>query len=230
MNQPSHPSNLKDLYDDTYACRLLAREESRRIRPILAHVTLPVGAKILDVGCGNGPLAGLLAQRIGEYHGVDFSEAFVKQARRLADEQGLVNCQFHVGDVVDFIDQHPGQFDAVFALDISEHVPDAEWAPIVAAFERALKPGGQVIAHTPNLDFFIERMKERGIFLKQFPEHVAVRTAVQNMVFLEYAGLSSVQVRYLPHYNVLRALHPLSKIPGIGRFFAARLLLTATRE
>lgn len=230
MKGQSSEENLKALYDEAYAMKLLAKEESRRIRPILERINLPADAKVLDVGCGNGPLAGLLASGIGEYHGVDFSEAFIQQARRIANDLGILNCQFHVSDVVEYIDENEGQFDVVFALDISEHIPDAEWSSIVASFKRALKPGGQVIAHTPNLDFFVERMKDRGVLLKQFPEHVAVRTADQNAKFFNDAGLASVRVRYLPHYNILKCLHPLSKIPWLGRFFAARLLLTATRD
>ncbi|MGA9828526.1 MAG: hypothetical protein WBQ57_09360 [Rhodanobacteraceae bacterium] len=70
-------------------------------------------------------------------------------------------------------------------------------------------------------------MKERGVLLKQFPEHVAVRTADQNMEFFRRCGFASVHVDYLPHYNVLRVLHPLSGIPLVGPFFAARLLVTA---
>ncbi|MGA9828527.1 MAG: class I SAM-dependent methyltransferase [Rhodanobacteraceae bacterium] len=127
MNQSTDPSELKELYDEAYAKKLLASEESRRIPAILRCVTLQTDARILDVGCGNGPLASYVAQNIGEYHGIDFSEAFVQQAQAIAAAKGLANCHFQVADVVRFIDSRPGQFDAVFALDISEHVPDAEW-------------------------------------------------------------------------------------------------------
>lgn len=227
MTEPPTALDLKNLYDEGYAQNLQDREETRRIRSILAQVNLPSDAVVLDVGCGNGPLARFLSQRVKEYHGVDFSEAFVKRARRFAEECNLNHCQFHCSDVVDFIDSHTGQFDAVFALDISEHVPDAEWASIVAAMKRALKPGGQVIVHTPNLDFVIERMKEHAILLSQFPEHVAVRTASQNTAFFNSCGFSTVRVIHISHYNVLRVLHPLRLIPGIGKFFVARLLLVA---
>lgn len=230
MNEYPKVGDLKGLYDEDYARRLHAHEESRRIRSILEHIRLPSHAKVLDVGCGNGPLALVLSPLVGEYHGVDFSEAFIHFARWRAQQRVLANCHFHCCDVIDFCSLHPDMFDVVFALDISEHIPDAEWQNIVASMNKALKPGGQVVLHTPNLDFFIERMKANAILLKQFPEHVAVRTAHQNEAFFERCGFSSVTTEYLPHYNFLRALHPLSRLPGIGPFFAARLLLIAIRN
>lgn len=119
-------------------------------------------------------------------------------------------------------------YDAVFMLDISEHVPDAEWSAIVAAAWHALRPGGRVYLHTPNLDFVVERLKQAG-WMRQFPEHIAVRDAESNARFFRQAGFSRVECSTLPHYNVLRWLHPLSAIPGIGRYFAARLWIEAVK-
>ena len=222
-------SDLKALYDEAYTRKLAAREEATRIRPLLSRIDIPSDARVLDVGCGNGPLALLLAPLVVEYHGVDFSEAFVASARENASRDGLRNCFFHCAEVGDFVATQPGAFDIVFAFDISEHVPDREWASIVASMFLALKPGGRVCLHTPNLEFFVERLKQRNFVLRQFPEHVAVRTAGQNADFFRQAGFRDVRVEYVPHYNALRHLHVLSRLPLIGPLCSARLLLSAIR-
>ena len=221
--------DLKALHDDSYAEEFMALEGRSRVDRVLACITIPPDAKVLDVGCGHGALLTKLYGRIGEYHGVDFAEPFIRAAQERARAAGRVNCYFHLAEITEFAARHPGEFDMVFALDISEHVPDAEWAAIVSSLRTALKPGGRVICHTPNLDFFIERMKERGILIRQFAQHVAVRTLAQNAAFFERAGFSEVSATTLPHYNVLRVLHPLSRLPGLGRHFAARVLIVARR-
>jgi len=221
--------DLRAIHDDAYADEFLALEGSGRVDRVLAHVTIPPGAKVLDVGCGHGALLAKLDGRVGEYHGVDFAEPFIRSARKRAEEAGRTHCFFHLADVTEFASEHPGEFDIVFALDISEHVPDREWAAIVSSLRAALKPGGQMICHTPNLDFFIERMKEHRILMRQFAQHIAVRNVAQNVAFFEQAGFSRIHAMTLPHYNILRLLHPLSRLPVVGRYFAARVLIVAEK-
>ena len=183
---------------------------------------------MLDVGCGPGILASLLASRYGAYTGVDFSQAMVNAARRIAVANGLQHCKFVCADAVDVMRDRHDAFDAIFMLDISEHVPDEEWGRIVRQARQALKPGGIVYLHTPSLDFFVERLKQHG-WMRQFPEHVAVRTASANMRFFTDARYSAVECIPLPHYNILRWLHPLAGLPLVGRFFAARLWIAAIK-
>lgn len=229
MNRDLPLEASKRLHGRDYAQRLHAQEEPRRLRAIIEACPITPESVVLDVGCGAGPLSVLLGPVVSEYHGVDFSEPFIELARAGVRARAQGNCHFHCEDVVAFIDRHPTRFDRVYALDISEHVSDRDWSAMVAAFARALKPGGSVVLHTPNLDFLVERMKHHRIGLKQFPEHIAVRTASANARFFTEAGFAPVHVRSLAHYNVLRLLHPLSHLPGLGRYFAARLLLVAYR-
>jgi cyclopropane fatty-acyl-phospholipid synthase-like methyltransferase len=223
--------DLHGLHDRAYVRKFLENEvaTTRRFGALLARIDLPAGARVLDVGCGSGALALALAGRIAEYDGVDFSEPFIDAARRRAARLGIQSCRFHCSDAIAFIDSQGPVFDLIFALDLSEHVPDAEWAAMVSAFKRGLKEGGQVLLHTPNLDFFIERMKQHNYLFRQFPEHVAVRTRVGNAAFFKNAGFSRVRCEFFPHYNFLRILHPASRLPVVGKYLAARLVLIATR-
>ena len=65
-----------------------------------------------------------------------------------------------------------------------------------------------IAPRTPNADFFLERMKDKGILVKQFPEHIAVRTPEHNVALLSEAGFRIEHVRLLPHYNILKVAIP----------------------
>lgn len=107
------------------------------------------------------------------------------------------------------------------------YVYDESWLCNLKSIRKCLKPNGTLYLHTPNSEFFIEKMKERNFILRQFPEHIAVRNIVENTVLLEQAGFKVNSIRLLPHYNILRFLHPLSYIPFIGKWFNARLFIEA---
>lgn len=108
--------------------------------------TLPDGARVLDLGTGNGALA-LLAQRAAdaagrriELHGVD--AASIEPARFVVDAPpGLRNIQFHSGVAMESLPFDDQRFDAVigqFALEYSDT------ARSVPELVRVLRPGGPV--------------------------------------------------------------------------------------
>jgi len=136
---------------------------------------------------------------------------------------------WHQEDIVSFLTRRPNTFDNVFALDFSEHVDDDVWAGILAGVTIALKPEGSLYIHTPNREYIIEVLKHVGI-LKQFPEHIAVRDAVQNSRLLQDAGFQLVSCKFLSHYEPRqKPLALLSYVPFLGRFFRARLFITARK-
>ncbi len=200
-----------------------------RIDRILENLSISDGSIVADFGCGNALLLPLVHKLVHKYFGVDFSEDFIRIAKQNRADAGISNAEFYCGSIQDFCKDHEGFFDAVFALDLSEHVYDDEWQEIVNGMHFSLKPGGKAYLHTPNLDFLIELMKAHDFILKQFPEHIAVRNAEQNSAFFRAASFADVSVAYLPHYNVLHCLHPLSHLPVVGRYFRARILLSATK-
>lgn len=216
------------MHGDEYVQQFSHHRQIARVARLVGRVTLGPNVSILDAGCGTGVLAGLLAPHYGAYTGVDFSPAMVQKGRARVTEQGLTNCQFLCVDLVEHMRESRSTYDAIFMLDISEHVPDKEWESIVSAAFEALKPRGKVYLHTPNLDFWVERLKQRG-WIRQFPEHVAVRDAKCNGRFFHDAGFTSVALTTLPHYNVLRLMHVFAGLPVVGRYFAARLWIVAVK-
>ena len=181
---------------------------------------------VADFACGNAMLLPLIHDRVAQYHGVDFSPDFIASARRRAEANLITNCNFYCEDIVSFCDQHRGMFDVATAFDFSEHIDDDDFVRFFGAIRASLRDGGRLYLHTPNLTFFMERMKQHGI-LTQFPEHIAVRDAAANLELLALAGFAPerMNVRRIAHYNVLKALHPLRHLPLIGDMFAARLFI-----
>lgn len=204
------------------------RKPLDRVRGLARLMNVTDDAELADFACGNGMLAQVLGQRAAAYHGVDFSKDFINAARDWASRSQLKNCNFHCIDIIDFCKVNPYRFDVATTLDFSEHVDDRTAIAIYTAIRRSLKSGGTLYLHTPNSEFFLERAKAIGL-LPQFPEHIAVRSGAQLRDLLVAAGFdrNAITVRAIAHYNVLKALHPLSYLPFLGGWFAARLWIKA---
>jgi 2-polyprenyl-6-hydroxyphenyl methylase/3-demethylubiquinone-9 3-methyltransferase len=111
-----------------------------RLRFLLAHV--PRGARVLDVGCGEGRFAGELARAGRAVVGIDVAREPLRRARaregaidlRLVPAEGpwpLEDCSF----------------DAVWAGEVIEHVADtAGW---LSEARRVLRSGGVIVLSTP---------------------------------------------------------------------------------
>jgi 2-polyprenyl-6-hydroxyphenyl methylase/3-demethylubiquinone-9 3-methyltransferase len=220
---------LRAIYDQSYVDQY-DPHAVQRMRRMLPFFELSGPEVVADFGCGNGVLAELIAPHVREYVGVDFSEEFVRAAERRRDALGIRNATFHCSDIVAFCVQHPGQFDAAFALDFSEHIYDDQFLRIFRAIHGALKPGAALFLHTPNGEYFIERFREHGI-LEGIEGHVAVRDEEDHRALLAQCGFANAHARYLAHYlRLASAFHGLGALPLVGRYFRARLFLTCRKE
>jgi len=68
---------------------------------LVAHLSILPGARIADVGCGNGHLVAELAKATGEegiVYAVDQSEEAVSQASMYVRKEGMANAAFLLGD------------------------------------------------------------------------------------------------------------------------------------
>lgn len=203
--------------------------DPRRMARLIPELPVTPETHVCDFGCGNALALEHLHGQIASYTGVDFSPEFCAKARQRVARLGARTAEILCGDLVAFCEANPERFDLALAFDFSEHVYDEDWLVFLRAMHASLKPGGKLVIHTPNLGFFVERMKDRDFILKQFPEHIAVRDMRQNVDLLQEAGFKVARQAYLPHYNVLRFLHPLSKLPFLGGPLRARLLIEAER-
>lgn len=139
------------------------RLEGRRL--LKACGGLPGGARVIDVGCGDGFHLDLL-RRQGppgwRLEGVDLDERAVARAR----QRGL---EGHHGGIED-LDLDAGAYDLAVMIQTIEHVADPP--AVLAAIRRILVPGGRLLIVTDNtasLDSVLFRHRTWGGY--HFPRH-----------------------------------------------------------
>lgn len=111
---------------------------------------VPQGARVLDVGCGDGTLALMLRDhRNATVVGLEPNA----ERAAVATSRGLAVLQSELGPA---LAERLGRFDVVLFADVLEHIPD----PTVAlrAASHMLLPGGVVLASVPNVAHWTVRL------------------------------------------------------------------------
>ncbi len=141
---------------------------------------LDPGARVLDVGCGTGSLALLLAEDGCRVTGIDVSPAMLAQAGRRVRESGLADrVSLRELGAVDldtaFAD---GSFDAVVSSLVFSELSGDEIGYTLAECRRILRPGGCLMVADEVLpDSFAGRV---GSFLLRLPFAVLAFLLTQN--------------------------------------------------
>jgi ubiquinone/menaquinone biosynthesis C-methylase UbiE len=111
----------------------------------LERVRSHLGAtdRALEIGCGTGTTALLLAPSVAHLTATDVSSEMIRIAREKAEAQGVPNVRFEQGTVFDesFGDE---AFEAVLAFNLLHLLEDLEGT--VARVHQLLKPGGLFIS------------------------------------------------------------------------------------
>ena len=142
--------------------------------------SLPVSARILDAGCGEGVLVEKYRAQGRQVCGID--------ANYSADnvQRGGLTC-------IPFED---AAFDAVLFLDVFEHISFAEQPAVLRELRRVLKRDGWLVASIPNLAHLNSRLRMffRGELDRTDAEvnHVGERPFGENRRCLEAAGFEVV--------------------------------------
>ena len=201
------------------------KEGALRIRRLLRGLELKATDRVLDAACGNGLLLDYIHGKVAEYWGVDFSRDFIDAAAKRFTAEQLKSAHFVVGDLVAFCTERQDYFDRAFAIDFTEHIYDDDFQKIFTAIHASLKPGGELLIHTPNGEYLLEILKTKGL-MKQFPEHIGVRKAGPYVGLLARCGFRNIQVAYISHYvPLLAGFDFLRYLPVVGKYFRARLLI-----
>ncbi|HEX2723814.1 MAG TPA: methyltransferase domain-containing protein [Gemmatimonadaceae bacterium] len=124
------------------------RAEVSRLVDVLG---LPSGAKILDVPCGQGRHAHLLAEAGFDVYGLDYSEPLLDVARERGTGRTL---HYSRGDMRRLPPRWGGMFDAVVNLFTSFGFfsDPGDDRRVILEFARVLKPGGVLVWHGGSRD------------------------------------------------------------------------------
>lgn len=99
------------------------------------------GRSLLDLACGDGMMTAMFAEKFQRVVGVDASSRHVAEARKR-----VPTAEFYESLIEEL--ELKEQFDAVFMLDVLEHVSDSVFVLKKAA--SFLKEKGQMVVHVPN--------------------------------------------------------------------------------
>lgn len=127
---------------------------------MLDLLQLPVGARLLDVPCGQGRHAHLLAESGFDVDGLDYSATLLEKAR----ERGVgKTLRYTKGDMRKLPSRWTGRFDAVLNLFTSFgfFLDPADDRRTVAEFARVLQPGGLLLWHGGSRDGVMARFLAR---------------------------------------------------------------------
>jgi methionine biosynthesis protein MetW len=171
---------------------------------IMLAELVPVGSRVLDVGCGTGCVSQIIADtRDAKIIGIEPNSCRAAAARA----RGL---EVHEGLLTPELLERLKPFDVIVFADVLEHVADP--GDFLQLTHRALLPGGRVIASVPNVAHWSVRVDLlRGRFDYQpcgirDATHLRWFTAETIRLLFESSGLRVISLRHtagvlLPEYN-----------------------------
>ena len=145
------------------------------------------GERVLDVGTGAGHASFAIAPHVATVEGIDITPAMLEQAQAGADERGLSNIAFSLGDVED-IPRSDASYDVVISRWCAHHYADIRLA--VSEIARVLKPVGvfvlidSMVPQNARADTFVNTLE-----MLRDTSHVRDYSIREWLDFLETVGL-----------------------------------------
>jgi len=127
-----------------------AAQNDHYLNFLLRHLPLNCD-RVLEIGCGTGTFARVLAARAQHVLAIDLSPEMIRLARERST--GISNLEFHLGDILDMA-LAAESFDCIASIATLHHLPYRE---MLLKMKPALKPGGVLLV----LDLF-ERINWHG--------------------------------------------------------------------
>lgn len=146
---------------DCTGYREFKRTHGRLLEPRLTRIIKEIpnieGLRVLDIGCGRGELVFWAARRGAEFAvGIDYSKAAIRlanQAKKKFPRSIQKRVQFELMDA-EKLNFPKNSFDAVFLVEVMEHLYPEEQIKVFREIFRVLKRSGFVFIHTAPSKFF----------------------------------------------------------------------------
>jgi SAM-dependent methyltransferase len=197
MPRPSS-EQLAAAYDDSYYGKRQDEfsgpverfvEMARRMRARRLARGLSSGARVLDIGGGNGGFLGELG-KIGnfELHGIEIAG---ESANRAAKNKKI---KLKIGELED-TDYAPDSFDLVTLFHVFEHLTEPR--KTLEIIHRILKPGGRLIMSFPNVSSMQARIFKANWFHLDPPRHLFLMPTTAFIKAMDEAGFSIMRSSHM---------------------------------
>jgi len=147
------------------------------------------GDRVLDIGCGSGVIADVLASMGATTTGIDANPAAVEYARQTFRRSNL---DFRLG-LIEEIEFPDGTVDGVYCLELIEHLYEPQVRELFSTVHRLCRAGGTFTITTPNYSGvwpFVERFLDtlRLVPRLEGAQHVTRFTRERLQRLLEETG------------------------------------------
>ena len=185
-------------------------DSTRRADPHLAerlahHLAVRPGGRYLDIACGTGNYTHALADRGGDWYGVDVSSGMLRRAQ---DKGGNVGLLLGDAEALPFRD---GSFDGAVCTMALHHLPRLE--PVFSEIRRLLR-GGRLVMFTSTAE------QMAGYWLNEYFPIAMQRSTVQmpsQATILEALAAAGLSVDRQELYDVREDLEDLFLYAGKRR-------------
>lgn len=169
---------------------------------------VPANGKVLDAGCAFGDLLSLLDRNNFSTFGIDISKYALERAKK------NTKAQLVFGDLNKKLPYKDNFFDAVFAMDVLEHV-ESPYA-FLLELKRVIKKNGILFIQTPNINSIFEMFSGEKWFGYRDETHLYLFTRKSLKFLLEKSGFSVLcnQTISAPFPSSLRSLVKNTDIGG----------------
>ena len=221
-------------------------DEAKRMVDLLERIARPApGASILDMGCGRGRHARVLARRGYHVTGVDLSAIAIEEAARRAAQEALT-VLFRRGDMRNPVCDccFDGVINVFTAFGYFEN--DADHVRALRAMHRSLCPGGWFVQDFFNVPYVLEhlvpedRFERAGSVIRQqrwvengrVNKRITIRTGANEQSFVESVRLYTLEdFRAMYASAGLRLRHTYGDYEGHAHSKASpRLILYAEKS
>lgn len=153
-------SYFDERYLSEYSPLFSLESDRREVARLVELLALPLGARVLDIPCGQGRHSHLLAEAGFDVTGLDYSDYLLSRARERGTGSRL---RYVKGDMRQLPARWTGRFDAVLNLFTSFGFfqDPSDDVRTISEFARVLRPGGVLIWHGASRDGIMSRFLDR---------------------------------------------------------------------
>ena len=197
---------------------------------LLEMCELEATSRVLDVGCGGGNTACLIAEQYGSrVQGVDISEVMIAKAKERARRQGLEDTvEFRVADAF-LLPFEDDWFDAVIVESVLTPLP-GDKSKALGEMVRVMRPGGRIAVNESTVD--PSASQEWLALLDEHPAIYGYFTPQTLRTMFEEAGLQVVEMIEAQYVDTPKALKGMG-VGGVLSFMIRaypRILLQMMRD